>query len=667
MSKPINHASDDTQEADVDDLMNVNKLDRNSIIYIFGYIQPSLLFTNVVKVCKGWSHVITDSNFIFGYFKNTYKLQSLSCDMSQIYSKQSLNQWTVPNLKMELKKRKLKVSGKKEGLIERLYNAMTEKRGKDCESINNTNNANSSCNTNTINMNTTNNTNNQNDNNNSKDTNSDNANNTETDESNQSTNDDSKCGLKKSDRSRILKMKLRQLMFNRRVCQNCLRSRKNDKSIGSVTHRARKNVKNQSYYHFRTICDQCSQLSEFNTISLKHCIVKYGVTGKDLNKFGINIIKNETVEEKTEWKYKLMTKSQCSKPQMLYQYINNKKRYDQNERGGYTEICDETQSKKMKKKKDKEKKKKKKQKQNKQKRKTKPKTKPRNNKPETQNKTASKTKCARKTKCREYGYGTDSSSCSGDGDENIPNNHGISTNYASDGSYDTTDTSHDGDSDGWVAMGYWNWSSYTRKKKDIKSNLRGKLKQKLNDVIKSDDNCFVNLAVVKQIAQWKYQTLAPKRRCSRLNDTSKNKDNDNCNSNRNDGVYNDGYNSSIDIDPEYYFKKNMIMEMAKKYGEFYDDDEDKVDEFVKNLDDDDIYDSYIQSFTTKKKKISFKYKSINMGCKKIAKLFERNEIFYNARNLKRDINTVYQLNIPYVPQPNPYSCYQRFAIYGYDW
>ena len=541
------HGTDDTEDLteDVDDDMNIKSLDRNSIVYIFSYIQPSLLFSDVSIVCKDWSQTITDSNFVFGYFKNTCKLQSQLCDVSQMYSKDSLKQWKIPYLQMELRKRKLKVSGKKEILVERLYSAMSGKYDNDCETSKNTENHNN----NTSEINTTKNKSDNNDSENEQDKKDKND-----------KNIDNKCGLIKADRSRMVKMKLRELIFNRTICQNCLCSRPNDKSKGNFKYRKKKNVMNQSYYHFRTMCHDCNQLSEFNTISLQDCIEKYGVSGKDLNKFGINIIKNQTRQEKVPQRYEVKMQRQSSKPRMLNKYINGEKRYQQNDRGGYIRVYGKNPKKLQRKK-------------------TKPKTKPKRKK--LQNKT------------------------------HIPHKHVV------------------------YGFNIYSW------------NLRSQLRDKLNHVIEADKDCFVNLAVVKQIAEWKYQTktVGSTRRCTRFNN-NKNKEHNEGNFNRN-SCNGKSYVGGLDRDyscNRYNIKDDILQEMREKYGKFYDSDDD-ADEYVASLDDDEIYQLYINSFTVKNKNISFKFKRANQDCKWVANVFENNEIFYNAKNLKRDINTVYELNV----------------------
>ena len=68
----------------------IGRVDKNSTTAIFYFIQPSLLFKNIVRVCKQWNKLISNDNFIFGYYKQTCHLT-----LPTHYSKELLRKWKV--------------------------------------------------------------------------------------------------------------------------------------------------------------------------------------------------------------------------------------------------------------------------------------------------------------------------------------------------------------------------------------------------------------------------------------------------------------------------------------------------------------------------------------------------------------------------------------------
>ena len=120
--------------------------------------------------------------------------------------------------------------------------------------------------------------------------------------------------IDKSDRSRLVRMNLLSFMSDRQICQNCLKRYSNKKEM---VYRKKYNQFILSYYHFRCICKECDNLTEFRVTSLKKCKDLFNISQQDLDKFGINIIKNDVFFVKNNYENQQLCKHNITNPKAL--------------------------------------------------------------------------------------------------------------------------------------------------------------------------------------------------------------------------------------------------------------------------------------------------------------------------------------------------------------
>ena len=93
-----------------------------SLTTILEFVNIKFLYFSASRVCRNWHATICgeDSDFVMGYFR-----KSLSLDPARPLSLCQLQSFKVPQIKKELRERRLSIKGKKHLLVQRLHESIT--------------------------------------------------------------------------------------------------------------------------------------------------------------------------------------------------------------------------------------------------------------------------------------------------------------------------------------------------------------------------------------------------------------------------------------------------------------------------------------------------------------------------------------------------------------
>jgi len=207
-------------------LFNVNNIAITSLTSILEYINVKFLYMNVCRVCKYWHSTVTDSDFIFGYFRKT-----VHENPAQPLTLQHLKSYKVAYIKQELKARKLKVNGKKSELVDRLHQSIrvdAQKRNiKNQQSI--------------------------------------------------------------SNRKRLILFVMKKLISDELFCQNCHKNWTayfNAHKQSTLTKKSMMKRLGDIHMGLR-ICQKCQNLLEYQDVNTEHALRYYGLSSSDFERCGV--------------------------------------------------------------------------------------------------------------------------------------------------------------------------------------------------------------------------------------------------------------------------------------------------------------------------------------------------------------------------------------------